>query len=925
MDKKHIQIVEHHLEVERKIIHLMLNHLPVISEMIEGGFSPDFFCADHRPIVDAIYKEYSESGHKRLLTRAGYQNYLIEKGITKGNVYVAVQLHDKCFVGTDADADDLGSLKKQLTEAFIARKSQAYLADFADTCKSKGYLEAAAGLSERLRAAVSLTETRRIFYGAGADIKDEYLENLAELKKHPELAIRCGMGAVDDPVNVGFRPQHLTLFVADVGGHKCVKHDTKIATSDGSYLLAREACGKTPEFLSLRENSCYKISPQLSTRVVSNGVKECFKITTRLGFSSELTGNHPLLTMYGYKQLYELSVGQYVGIVRKMPFGTVNPQDGLAEWLGCMYTDGGTTQPTLTFSNLDDQIVSAMERASRQLGGELKQKTIHGNPVMGDYRIVGLNRISREFGLQGEKAIEKALHPDIYRWDKRSLQLFLRAAYGCDGSLVVSKNNRVSIVYSSSSIELSMGIRDLLLKFGIVATLVSISTDYNGSQRRSWQVKIRDSNQIRLFLADIGFMGYKQDVACVIKDTLPKKGNRSVDLIPPEIWTILDAKFDYYGKTYYGCRRFLKSGGDQGRGKEGHCGNRGKLINRNLLVKIAEFLDNDYELMCLADSDIVWDEIISIDSIGEHETYDVSMYKDPNFVVDNFITHNTNMMLNIGLRLAENGHGVLFIPLEMNRLDLMNRIVANRVGIDMTLLANPDKMDDKHFEMISQSDMWEKSQQYFHILDADERTSVLTLKHEIENKSAQFKPKVVIIDYVDNLEVDRSSKYGQRHIEIGEILKALRFLGKKYGFHIISAAQMNRAAIKAWREGKEEAIDSTAIHGSHQYSADSDTIFGILKVKDEPNRIKLHVIKARHGPQGQTYDLNVDPAHCLITSVSEIENMLGGTEFDTDDIVDTPEKAIEEKIEEAKESMGIDFAGALDDQPDLDDPEEWLN
>jgi len=505
MDKKHIQIVEHHLEVERKIIHLMLNHLPVISEMIEGGFSPDFFDADHRPIVDAIYREHSESGHKRLLTRTGYQNYLIEKGITKGNVYVAVQLHDKCFVGTDADADDLGSLKKQLTEAFIARKSQAYLADFADTCKSKGYLEAAADLSERLRAAVSLTETRRIFYGAGADIKDEYMENLAELKKHPELAIRCGMGAVDDPVNVGFRPQHLTLFVADVGGHK------------------------------------------------------------------------------------------------------------------------------------------------------------------------------------------------------------------------------------------------------------------------------------------------------------------------------------------------------------------------------------------------------------------------------------TNMMLNIGLRLAENGHGVLFIPLEMNRLDLMNRIVANRVGIDMTLLANPDKLDDKHFEMISQSDMWEKSQQYFHILDADERTSVLTLKHEIENKAAQFKPKVVIIDYVDNLEVDRSSKYGQRHIEIGEILKALRFLGKKYGFHVISAAQMNRAAIKAWREGKEEAIDSTAIHGSHQYSADSDTIFGILKVKDEPNRIKLHVIKARHGPQGQTYDLNVDPAHCLITSVSEVENMLGGTEFDTDDIVDTPEKAIEEKIEEAKESMGIDFAGALDDQPDLDDPEEWLN
>jgi len=300
-----------------------------------------------------------------------------------------------------------------------------------------------------------------------------------------------------------------------------------------------------------------------------------------------------------------------------------------------------------------------------------------------------------------------------------------------------------------------------------------------------------------------------------------------------------------------------------------------------------------------------------IDAIDAPMTYGFKSQHLTLFVA-NVGGHKTNVMLNIGLNIAHSGHGVLFLPLEMNRYDIMNRIVANRTGTPLDGLANPkEKLSVEHIKEIANADFWTKSMRNFHILDADDQTSVITLKHEIENKAAEFRPKVVIVDYVDNLQVDEHNRYGQRHIEVGSILKSLRFMGKRYGFHIVSAAQMNRAAIRAWKDGKVEP-DSTAIHGSHQYGADSDTVFALMPHPDESDKIKILNIKARHGAAGKTHELRVDPACCLITNVSEIENMNMDTEFDVDFVLDTPESEIK------KEMSGLSFAGA----PDLNLDEE---
>lgn len=271
-------------------------------------------------------------------------------------------------------------------------------------------------------------------------------------------------------------------------------------------------------------------------------------------------------------------------------------------------------------------------------------------------------------------------------------------------------------------------------------------------------------------------------------------------------------------------------------------------------------------------------------------------------------SHKSNLMLNIGLNVADANHNVLFVPLEMNRFDLTNRIVANRCGIDFHCLARPELLSDEQRKLMGDTKMWKSDR--FCILDADERTSVSDLKREIEKRAVDFKPSVVIIDYIANLKAD--VRFGSRNdLEIGEILKSLRFLGKKYGFHIITAAQMNRAAITLLREGKEDAVDSTSIHGSLQYAADSDTIFALYCVNGEPTRLKCYVIKARHGVKGEMKELRVDPAHCRITSTKDslLTDPGGLTDLDNDLNIPTADIAASAAVEFSSVSLDDDVSG----------------
>lgn len=886
------------VDTEQQIIYLLLNHTDVIDEFIRDGIKPDFFSTGHDLVVDTIYKEYLSSDRKHLLSIESFEKHLHrikEFQEHKGKIVPALNLFAECE-SSGAPKSMLGHLKRKLVDLYTAREVTPLISQYREDVKNLGHYEATKLLTQGLDTTTRLGSSSILEWSTLDSVKDGHMGRIKHLRENPEDVVLCHIPEIDDVMTVGFKPMQMTLFVADVGGHKCLPGHVKCHLSSGEEIKVCELFRQHGDKILSINDFSRELFYQDILRVHTNGVKECFKVRTQMGFEVESTSNHPYLTMSGYKNLSDLRVGDHVAIVSKTNFGTKSVSEALSTWLGCMYSDGGTSSPSYTFTNGDPSIVNALKKSCSFLGGNLVPACDKSSACYREnsFRPNGTRSFGMEFGIDGKTALEKKLHPEIYTWNRHSLVDFLRAMYGCDGCFSKTEQSRngkthtrYSIVYSSSSKPLAEGVRSLLIKFGLVAKLSKIKVKYKGEYRDSWQVVLRDCKQICSFINQIGFLGRKDKIAqSCLHDIKSKKSNRNTDTIPADVWSIIDAEFSRTNKTHYSCRKALKVGGTDKKTEEGHCGTRGKSINKYILSKIAQYLDSDI-LQSLANAQVVWDKITEIESSGLHETYNIEMPGHHNFVANHFITHNSNMMINVALNIFDkHDSNVLFVSLEMPKEDVINRIIANRVGIPFYKLAIPSRMTDEEVQKIESSRIWDDMKHKFAILDTTDRVSPNQLDSVIQDKILYFKPSVIFIDYVAIMKGDRDwSRQSSipQYMEVGEILKNLRFMGKKYGFHIVSAAQMNRSTLNRMRaEGPSATPDSTALRGSHDYSADAENIFALLKNEGEPDKLGLFTIKSRGGASGQVQSLRVDPAYCRISSESAREVLVNSDQFDED-------------------------------------------
>lgn len=212
----------------------------------------------------------------------------------------------------------------------------------------------------------------------------------------------------------------------------------------------------------------------------------------------------------------------------------------------------------------------------------------------------------------------------------------------------------------------------------------------------------------------------------------------------------------------------------------------------------------------------------------------------------------STVILNIALNVWKSGHNVLFVPLEMSRKQMWIKACARDAKINSRLFYKPKGLTEEQLEKMKKvKESWSKYPAKFFIMQEPGRITVRQIQEAIENHLDILHPRLVVIDYVANLEADKD-RYGRNDLEIGDMLKEMREMGKTMGFAVISAAQLGREALKRIRKSgamKEKAqIHSEDIQGSHQYSADADNIYAMLEHPHEPkSKIDLFVVKARNG------------------------------------------------------------------------------
>jgi replicative DNA helicase len=212
----------------------------------------------------------------------------------------------------------------------------------------------------------------------------------------------------------------------------------------------------------------------------------------------------------------------------------------------------------------------------------------------------------------------------VFSLGQRDLALFLSHLWATDGCVwwdEGAKQGRID--YASTSRRLVDDVARLLLRFNVMTRIIETRKTRKSGHRPCYQLHIDGAeNQLR-FLEEIGVHG-AQDVI---------KGDTNLDTVPVELW---DRVRTVLAEQQMPQREFAAAVGTQ------FCGSimSKQAPSRERLARVAAVVD-DAEREMLAVSDVFWDEIASVESIGEQPVYDATVLETHNFLANGINLHNS--------------------------------------------------------------------------------------------------------------------------------------------------------------------------------------------------------------------------------------------------------------------------------------------
>ena len=423
---------------------------------------------------------------------------------------------------------------------------------------------------------------------------------------------------------------------------KCLPGDATIMDPNtGERITVEELYNRGKAHLITMTDD-YKLTAHFTNEILDNGIKPVYRVKTRTGRKIDATGNHPLFTAKGWLPIDDLKTGDKVALAGHLEFfGNHYINENEIKLLAYMIGDGNCSTNAIRFCTTNQLIKAELNRAVNYFDCELVQYKSNRSI---DYNIVKKhNRNNRlypntikeilEFhGLFGKTAHTKRVPKDIFKLSRNDTALFLSRLYSTDGWVYVQDNKKQQIGYSSVSRDLIADIQHLLLKFGINSYVATKKSMYNGYEKVCYQLLITDSTNAIKFYKEIGIFGKDKEIKEAYE--LAIKNNKFDTYLPKEILEFVEE--DRIKKNL--TKADLCKNDPNARLRMNYD------IQRSRLRHMAEVLGNE-DLINFSNGEFIFDEIVSIEYIGDKQTYDFSIPLTMNFVVDDFITHNTETMV----------------------------------------------------------------------------------------------------------------------------------------------------------------------------------------------------------------------------------------------------------------------------------------
>lgn len=398
---------------------------------------------------------------------------------------------------------------------------------------------------------------------------------------------------------------------------KCIGENERILNpSTGDYasvgeLYTRYQSGESAGLATLDKH--YKIQPSEAFEIEKNGEKPVFRVETKMGASVELTGNHPVLTLDGWVEVDALSVGMRIATPSALPyFGDGEMSTDRLRLIAYMITGGHWNGERMTFSCKSEERMLDFAKTAAALGIQTFKQTDRKNT-----RIV-MSKLDTELR---HAIIDKRIPREIFKLKPKQIARFLNFMYQISGW--VHSSGRPELGISSTSKQLMVDAKHLLLRFGISANL---QTRKKGPYT-FYQMLIHRKSTSQDFLRIIGVFG---DKATTEEFSRKMDALDSVEhSIPLEIWPHVEK---------------LRKAKDMPKSKlAGGHDKRLKMDRAPGMTRVAHFAEmlQDEFLYDLAHSDVLWEEVVAIENAGMRETYDVFVPETHNLIVEDVMVHNT--------------------------------------------------------------------------------------------------------------------------------------------------------------------------------------------------------------------------------------------------------------------------------------------
>jgi replicative DNA helicase len=259
--------------------------------------------------------------------------------------------------------------------------------------------------------------------------------------------------------------------------------------------------------------------------------------------------------------------------------------------------------PFLTYDgwkHLEDLASGSRVAIPRTTPGPLAERTMPEHEIIMLAHLLGDGSFVRH---QPTRSHEKFIPDQVFSLPQEQLALFLRHLWATDGSVTVAKSGDVRIYFGTTSEKMARQLLVMLLRFGIVARLYAVGNSYGHPQ---WTVEVTGVKDELLFLDEIGTHGPRASSGVKVRE---RSMNR---------------------------HRLQLAVGTQGRGDL----NDEICPSRSRLARIAEVLE-DPRLKTVVGSDVFWDTIASVESIGLQPVYDATVLETHNFVANGINLHNS--------------------------------------------------------------------------------------------------------------------------------------------------------------------------------------------------------------------------------------------------------------------------------------------